>query len=509
MESTFLEIHDTAEPSSSDPVSTFGFENPLVVKNPVVAEKPSGDGSFDIWRDSALHFLLYLASFLSVTFMVSGLGIILYQMIDKAFPEVSILNAYLDMFSESSIKFGLSFIVIATPVYFVLSFLIAKLLFQGKIARDSKVRRWTTFIMLYFTFATILGDLISLVFNWFGGDMSARFFLKTIVVLVLAGCVSGYYLWNISRASFEGIQIPANRIFGSVLLGVVVVVFASSFFIVDSPALTRDKKTDTTTTSTLSGLVVRIEAAYAKSSTLPTSLSELSGLNSYNSVIQDAKITYKTSGDASYQICADFKSSNLLDSGNPQSSALGYASLTMGSDTAADWKHDKGNKCFDKTVTKTIKPNGSVSSFNRSDSVPTLSASPLPSQQSQVSQLSQVSGQQSEAQAALSKGTQMYTFHVAYLDILPMVGRVCRSGGGTLTSGNAGDPTCVGGSKTGVNWPKISECGPNPEDTKWTVFEGGNDKWTITLTCKNFDKCDGPNNAICSKDGCKYGGSCQ
>lgn len=82
---------------------------------------------------------------------------------------------------------------------------------------------------------------------------------------------------------------------------------------------------------------------------------------------------------------------------------------------------------------------------------------------------------------------------------------ICQDNGGTILSGNGGEKMCSIGD---YKWPAISVCGPNPGDAKWTVFNGDNENWDYTINCANFTSCNGPGNAICSSDGCKFGGEC-
>jgi len=39
----------------------------------------------------------------------------------------------------------------------------------------------------------VIGDLVALVYNFMGGDLTARFVLKVGAILVVAGAVFGYY----------------------------------------------------------------------------------------------------------------------------------------------------------------------------------------------------------------------------------------------------------------------------------------------------------------------------
>lgn len=95
------------------------------------------------------------------------------------------------------------------------------------------------------------------------------------------------------------------------------------------------------------------------------------------------------------------------------------------------------------------------------------------------------------------------------LESLPSIVSACAGSGGVISDGGiSGYYNCIGGSLR-LRWPQIGVCGSDPEDTRFIVFNNNTDDWNITLECANFDKCDGPKNAICDKNGCRYGGTCQ
>ena len=47
------------------------------------------------------------------------------------------------------------------------------------------------------------GDLITLVYNVLGGELTVRFVLKVITVAAIASTVFGYYLWDLRREERE------------------------------------------------------------------------------------------------------------------------------------------------------------------------------------------------------------------------------------------------------------------------------------------------------------------
>lgn len=310
--------------------------------------QPQEEGS-----NSALHFFLYLVSFLSLLFVATGLGAILYQIINKTFPDTLNTYPYLNLFTQGAVKFGLASIIIATPIYFILSFFINKYLFKGKILENSTVRKWTTYIILFIASMVVLVDFISLVYNWLGGDATARFILKILVVLFIAGSIFGYYFWDMRKKNVAGKRYFGNKIAGAFSFIVIIAVFAGALFIIDSPAETRNKKTDSEITASMQNYTYSIEDYYSENGLLPANLLVLKNdAFSVTSQHTDA-ISYKATGRFSYQLCADFKTSTMQDPADPYNE-FGFSN--------EKWKHEKGLKCFDQNIDKAIQRDADDSS---------------------------------------------------------------------------------------------------------------------------------------------------
>ena len=58
----------------------------------------------------------------------------------------------------------------------------------------SRIRKWLTYISLVIAGCTLVGDGISLVYNFLGGDLTTRFVLKSLVVAVIAGAIFTYFI---------------------------------------------------------------------------------------------------------------------------------------------------------------------------------------------------------------------------------------------------------------------------------------------------------------------------
>ncbi len=298
-------------------------------------------------KNPAMHFFLYLVSFLSLCSFSTGVGAILFQIINKNISDTSALEYdYIGYFYQGAVKYGIASLIIATPVYLALAYLINKYLYEGKISEDSKIRKWLTYIILFLTAGTILGDLISLVYNMLSGDIVARFILKTVVVLAIAGSIFFYYLIDIKKKNMVGSINSTNKILAGIVILVALGSIVMGFTIIDSPFASRDKKIDQQTVSNLRMIENQISDYYKENSMLPSSLDDLKKNDYYFNKTITKLIIYKKVGVTSYKLCADFKRAST----DYKTDESGYPY----NENDNEWTYSKGNYCFDRNVDKII-----------------------------------------------------------------------------------------------------------------------------------------------------------
>ena len=95
---------------------------------------------------------------------------------------------------REQIRWSVSLLIVAGPLFVGLSKLIGKELAADPAKRASKVRRWLTYLTLFVAAAVLIGDITTLVFNLLGGELTTRFLLKVLTVGALAGGGFWYYL---------------------------------------------------------------------------------------------------------------------------------------------------------------------------------------------------------------------------------------------------------------------------------------------------------------------------
>lgn len=181
---------------------------------------------------------VFMHLFNIVTFYLSVIGsITLYiQYINALFPDT--LNYYFTSIANG-VRWSSSVLFVAVPAYLLSSWFLSKDLAKTPEKRDLKLRKWLIYFTLFISAITIIVDLMIFVYNFLDGELTIRFFLKVIVVLLIAGAVFGYYLWELKRQNIQS-KIPR-------ILAIVLGVFAlgsiiCGFFIVGTPGINAREK---------------------------------------------------------------------------------------------------------------------------------------------------------------------------------------------------------------------------------------------------------------------------
>lgn len=142
---------------------------------------------------SAREAFLYLVLFTSLYISVYNFGHLLFQFIERAFPDIT-QQSYGDRFNLDSVRWSVSAIIVAFPVFLWTARHISRQLAIDPSGRLSPARRWCTYITLFVAVAFLIGDGMSLVYNLLGGELTTRFVLKSLVVAALAAAMLVYYL---------------------------------------------------------------------------------------------------------------------------------------------------------------------------------------------------------------------------------------------------------------------------------------------------------------------------
>lgn len=142
---------------------------------------------------SARDAFVYLVTFAALYVSAYHFGSLLFQFVNLAIPDQ--LTEHTD-YAYQRVRFALSALVVAFPVFFYLSFRTSREIAGDPVRRNSPVRRWLTYLTLTLAAFVVIGDLISLIYNLLSGELTLRFLLKSAIVAAIAGGIFGYYFWT-------------------------------------------------------------------------------------------------------------------------------------------------------------------------------------------------------------------------------------------------------------------------------------------------------------------------
>lgn len=152
---------------------------------------------------SAKEAFLYLTLFSTLYVSAYNLGRLVFSFIHRALPDPALSGHYLD-YASQSMRWSVASLVVAFPVFLYLSWLMGRAIRREPMKRASRVRKWLTYLTLFIAASILVGDLITLLYNFLGGELGPRFLLKALTVGVIAGAIFLYYLWDLRSDELEG-----------------------------------------------------------------------------------------------------------------------------------------------------------------------------------------------------------------------------------------------------------------------------------------------------------------
>jgi len=296
-------------------------------------------------KDVFLHLLNILTFYLSIVSFIT----LYLQYISSLFPDQ--LNLYYTSMTSGVLRSS-SILIIAFPVFLLTSWLLAREIKEIPAKRELGLRKWLTYFTLFVSAVTIIIDLITLVYNFLGGELTSRFFLKVLVILIVAAAVFGYHIWDLRRKELKPSKLPRNLAWA--LSFVVVASIVLSFFIVGTPQEQRNMRFDERRVSDLQNLQYQLLNYWMQKETLPQSLillqDSISGFIVPKDPETNIEYKYQTKSALSFELCADFKTST-SDAG-PVLGRAKVSSLASYPDDSfkQNWNHEKGETCFTRTI---------------------------------------------------------------------------------------------------------------------------------------------------------------
>ncbi len=296
-------------------------------------------------KDVFMHLLmigmLYVATFSFISLW--------FDYINFLFPDA--LNYYYQGILDG-VLWATATLVVVFPVYILLSWLLGKEMVLEPSMRELRVRKWLMYLTLFLAAIAIIVDVVRLVYNFLSGELTAPFFLKIFVVLLVAVAVFGYYLWDVRRKASIPTQI--SKMLAWIVSVIVLGSIVGGFFLVGSPAHQRDVRFDNNRVSDLQNIQGQALNYWQQKNALPVRLSDLE--NSISGFVPPvdpktrAEYEYVVKGPLAFDLCATFKTASVgadtMTGRYSKPMSVGFSNDPY----SQNWSHQSGRTCFSRTI---------------------------------------------------------------------------------------------------------------------------------------------------------------
>lgn len=290
---------------------------------------------------SAKEAFFYLLIFSTLATWTIGFGCLAFALIDRWLAD-PLFSGYQRAYDTYTIPSSLAALIVAFPLYLLISWIVVKESALHPEKLDSSVRKWLTYMALVIAAGVFMGDLITALAYLLRGELTSRFLAKSFVVLVLSGGVFFYYFGGLRKTEAISIGRRRDRLMAGLSAAAVALMIILGFLHLGPPSTQREFRADSQRIRQLYQLSLEVREYWTKhGSQLPASLDQISGRAQYDPITQKPYEYHPKEGSL-YELCAAFTRAS-------------EPAVNPGTDP---WNHPAGRHCFsmDATAMPEIPP---------------------------------------------------------------------------------------------------------------------------------------------------------
>jgi len=257
---------EEADAAYRDGVVLFGAPVPTEGNRPTTGKK-----------SSTADIIINLFSFILLGNVAISLGVLFFQIINRYFPDPLVTVGFYDQQAlASAMHYAIAALLIGFPPYCLTMRIWFRKFREDEGRTESRLSKWLTYIVLLAAAVTVVGDLITLVFTFLQGELTARFFLKAVTILVIVATVFGFYFFERRKIQYrKDVPTKVFRSFGFGVAGIIFFGLVVGSFAGGSPEATRNWTFDNQRAENLRSLSQCIGTYAGRYGTIPASLAEL------------------------------------------------------------------------------------------------------------------------------------------------------------------------------------------------------------------------------------------
>jgi hypothetical protein len=294
--------------------------------------------------NTARNFALQLGSLIALYVSLSALIMVVFGVIEVRYPDDATWYGVYDG-AQTGIRFGIAMLVVFFPTYIVLTRIVNEIR-RKETGTYLTLTKWLVYLSLLIGGSILLGDLVAVILTYLNGEITLRFILKALTLLVVIGAAFYYYI--LDARSYWINHEKESRAYAFVTTFIVVGALALGFMHSASPSEVREMRLDEQQVYDLQDLQWRIEDHYRVTGSLPTTTDMLYvGIEAPEAPEDREPYTYAPLSETRYELCASFALSSHPE-GSKQKAPL--IESTAQRNPYNNWDHGAGETCFEREV---------------------------------------------------------------------------------------------------------------------------------------------------------------
>ena len=285
---------------------------------------------------SAKEAFFYLLIFFTLATWTIGFGFLAFTLIDRWLAD-PLFYEYQQIFDSYTITYSLAALIVAFPLYLLISRSVVR---EGALhpeKLDSSIRKWLTYMALVIAASVFMGDLIAALAFLLRGELTSRFVAKSLVVLALSGGVFSYYFTGLRKTDVASGKQSRDRIMALSSAAMVAVLVILGFTQLGPPSAQRAFRADNQRVQQLYQFTMQVMGYWnTHGQQLPPAITQLPGATSVDPITH-APYEYHPGQGSKYQLCATFaRATDPREANSP---------------TPGPWIHPAGHHCFSLDAT--------------------------------------------------------------------------------------------------------------------------------------------------------------
>ncbi len=310
-------------------------------------------------RITPKDFFLWVGAMAALYASVFAFVALIFSYLDRVFPDP--LAYYSGDPYSSGISTQMATIIVGLPLFLLLMYLIRRAIAADASRGEIWVRRWALYCTLFVAVAVFAVDLVTLVVYFLNGDVTLRFGLKILTILLVASATFMHFLADLH--GFWDAQPRQRTIVSSAVGTTALAAIIVGFFIVGTPWQARLYRYDDQKVGDVQNLQYQIVNYWQSKEKLPAVLADLQDPISGFMVPADpqsgAVYEYETVGALSFKLCAVFNAETqpysvydgrrIAPIAVPPETSMKVPAGKVGADQDS-WHHGEGRTCFERTI---------------------------------------------------------------------------------------------------------------------------------------------------------------